>query len=60
MRSGRPEVPRVDVRLNKLKTVPGIIDSGAVLSIVSQRLADERELPEQDRHHRRNVCRPAL
>ena len=44
MRSGRPEVPRVDVRLNKLKTVPGIIDSGAVLSIVSQRLADELKL----------------
>ncbi|HEX9983634.1 MAG TPA: aspartyl protease family protein [Thermoanaerobaculia bacterium] len=41
MRFGRPNVPRLDVRVNKTKDVQGIIDSGAVLSIISQRLADE-------------------
>lgn len=41
MRSGRPNVPRVDVRINGGHPVPGTVDSGAVLSIVSQRLADE-------------------
>lgn len=35
----RPEVPRVNARLNGTKDVEGIIDSGAVLSIVSERLA---------------------
>jgi hypothetical protein len=44
MRSSRPDVPRIDVRLNKAKTVQGIIDSGAVVSIVSQRLADELKI----------------
>ncbi|HEX7151356.1 MAG TPA: aspartyl protease family protein [Thermoanaerobaculia bacterium] len=41
MRFGRPNVPRLDIRLNKAKDVQGIIDSGAVLSIISQRLATE-------------------
>lgn len=36
---GRPDVPRVDVRLNRRREVEGIIDSGAVLSIISKRLA---------------------
>jgi tetratricopeptide (TPR) repeat protein len=36
---GAPDVPRVRVRVNKSQEVEGIIDSGAVLSIVSQRLA---------------------
>lgn len=40
MRIGRPDVPRIDVRLNKSATpVIAVIDSGAVLSIMSQRLA---------------------
>ena len=40
MRIGRPDVPRIEVRLNKsAETTQAIIDSGAVLSIVSQRLA---------------------
>lgn len=36
---GRPDVPRVNVRLNRDHEVEAIIDSGAVVSIVSQRLA---------------------
>jgi hypothetical protein len=43
MHSAHPDVPRIDVRLNKSKTVNGIIDSGAVICIVSERLA--KELP---------------
>jgi hypothetical protein len=41
---GRPDVPRVSSRLNRTRTVEAIIDSGAVLSIVSQRLADELQV----------------
>lgn len=41
MRTTKPDVPRIEVRLNKSKTVPGIIDSGAVTSIVSQQLATQ-------------------
>lgn len=41
MRSSHPDVPRIDVRLNKNKVVSGIIDSGAVQCIVSQQLAKE-------------------
>lgn len=40
-RFGRPDVPRVDVRLNRTQDVEGIVDSGAVLSIVSERLAEK-------------------
>ncbi len=36
---GEPDVPRINVRVNKSQDVEAIIDSGAVLSIVSQRLA---------------------
>jgi tetratricopeptide (TPR) repeat protein len=39
MRVSRPEVPRVDVILNGKKNLSTIIDSGAVLSIISQSLA---------------------
>ena len=39
MRIGRPDVPRVEAKLNGRHTT-GIIDSGAVLSIVSRELAD--------------------
>lgn len=39
-RFGKPEVPRINVKLNGTKEVEGIIDSGAVLSIISRRLAD--------------------
>ena len=38
-RFGRPDVPRVNVRVNRTRELEAIIDSGAVLSIVSQRLA---------------------
>lgn len=36
---GHPDVPRIDVRINGTHPVEGIIDSGAVLSIISKRLA---------------------
>jgi hypothetical protein len=39
MRVSRPEVPRVEVKINGAKSVSAIIDSGAVLSIVSEKLA---------------------
>jgi tetratricopeptide (TPR) repeat protein len=38
---GRPDVPRISVRLNRDHEVEAIIDSGAVVSIVSQRLAEK-------------------
>jgi hypothetical protein len=44
MRTNRPDVPRIDVRLNKTKTVTGIIDTGAVICIVSQQLATDLAL----------------
>jgi len=39
MKVVRPEVPRVDVMLNGKKNISAIIDSGAVLSIISESLA---------------------
>lgn len=39
LRSGRPDVPRVEVTVNKKKNVVAIVDSGAVMSIVSRKLA---------------------
>jgi Aspartyl protease len=40
MKIGRPDVPRIEVKLNKAATpVTAVIDSGAVLSIISRRLA---------------------
>ena len=40
MKIGRPDVPRIEVRLNRSAVpVTAVIDSGAVLSIISQRLA---------------------
>ena len=42
MKIGRPDVPRIEVRLDKKPApVTAVIDSGAVLSIISQRLADQ-------------------
>lgn len=41
MRVGRPDVPRVEVAVNGVKSVQAIVDSGAVLSIVSRKLATE-------------------
>jgi hypothetical protein len=38
-RFGRPDVPRLNVRVNRSHDVEAIVDSGAVLSIISQRLA---------------------
>jgi hypothetical protein len=37
---GRPDVPRIAARINHTKDVEAIIDSGAVLSIISARLAE--------------------
>lgn len=37
---GRPEVPRVSVRVNGQTETEAVIDSGAVLSIISNRLAN--------------------
>jgi tetratricopeptide (TPR) repeat protein len=39
-RFGHPDVPRVNVQVNGRPNVEAIIDSGAVLSIMSQRLAE--------------------
>jgi tetratricopeptide (TPR) repeat protein len=39
-RFGKPDVPRIGVRLNRSRELDGIIDSGAVLSILSSRIAD--------------------
>ena len=36
---GKPDVPRIATRINGTREVEGIIDSGAVLSIISERLA---------------------
>jgi hypothetical protein len=41
MRASHPDVPRVEARLNKTKSVTGIIDSGAVTCIISQQLATQ-------------------
>jgi hypothetical protein len=39
LRIGRPDVPRVEVTVNKGKNVIAIVDSGAVMSIVSSKFA---------------------
>lgn len=39
-RFGRPDVPRIATKLNGAHTVEAVIDSGAVLSIISNRLAE--------------------
>jgi predicted aspartyl protease len=39
MRIGRPDVPRIDVRVNDVTTISAVIDSGAVLSILSEKMA---------------------
>jgi hypothetical protein len=39
-RFGRPDVPRIDVRINGSEKAEAIVDSGAVLSIISKHLAD--------------------
>ncbi len=41
MRASRPDVPRIEVRLNDRKSVSGIIDSGAVTCIITEQLAAE-------------------
>ena len=38
-RFGRPDVPRLSVTINRGEEVEAIVDSGAVLSIISERLA---------------------
>lgn len=44
MHMGRPDVPRIDVRINDTHSVSALIDSGAVLSIMSERLAAQMGL----------------
>jgi hypothetical protein len=39
LRIGRPDVPRVEVTVNQTKNVIAIVDSGAVMSIVSSKFA---------------------
>lgn len=39
MRVTKPDVPRIDVKLNGSRMISGIIDSGAVVSIISEKLA---------------------
>ena len=39
MHFGNPDVPRLDVRLNGKKSVAGVVDSGAVISIISRNMA---------------------
>jgi hypothetical protein len=39
LRIGRPDVPRIEVTVNKTKDVIAIVDSGAVMSIVSRKFA---------------------
>ena len=41
MKAWRPDVPRIDVRLNGRRSIEAVIDSGAVLSIASEHLASE-------------------
>jgi hypothetical protein len=40
LRIGRPDVPRIEVIVNKTKSGIAIVDSGAVMSIVSRRFAE--------------------
>ena len=48
MRIGRPDVPRIEVRVNDAETVIAVIDSGAVLSIVSERFAKTANVKRLD------------
>ena len=41
---GKPDVPRIQVRINRVQDAEAIIDSGAVTSIVSERLAESLAL----------------
>jgi tetratricopeptide (TPR) repeat protein len=44
MRMGRPDVPRIEVNINDNHNVSALIDSGAVLSIMSERLAGQLQV----------------
>ena len=45
MKIGRPDIPRLDVRINRSnEPVIAVIDSGAVLSIMSERLASSLQI----------------
>jgi len=44
MQLGHPDVPRIDVRMNEKRNTFAIVDSGAVLSIVSEKLAQSLPL----------------
>lgn len=44
IRIGRPDVPRIDVKINETSNISALIDSGAVLSIMSEGLAAQLKL----------------
>ncbi len=44
MRMGRPDVPRVEVKVNETNGVSALVDSGAVLSIISEGMASQLKL----------------
>jgi hypothetical protein len=46
MKIGRPDVPRVDVKLNKTRTLNAVVDSGAVLCIISEHYAGALQLQQ--------------
>jgi hypothetical protein len=45
MRVDSPEVPRVEVRLNDKRALSAVVDSGAVISIISKRYAELMGVP---------------
>jgi len=51
LQSTKPDLPRVDVRVNGSREITAVIDSGAVICIVSQRLADELKLKKMGDFH---------
>jgi tetratricopeptide (TPR) repeat protein len=51
LKATKPDVPRIDLRVNGSREINAVIDSGAVISIVSQRLADELKLKKIGEFH---------
>jgi hypothetical protein len=43
-RFGRPDVPRLQVRVNRSQDIEAIVDSGAVVSIISNRFAESLQV----------------
>jgi len=51
MKASHPDVPRIDIRINGRKSINAVIDSGAVLSIASERLATELSVRKLGQFH---------